>query len=107
MLSPHLVLLEFCLLPTLATLSQTPDLERRAVNCLRVGVTAMAKWTNGAGRTCTFLGVVGGNYGANRASSGDGGVSDLNCGAAYNAAIDDTAFRTLNGLGIRTLPIRS
>lgn len=30
-------------------------------------------------------------------------ISDPNCGAAYNAAVDDTAFGTINGCG-RTNP---
>ena len=34
-------------------------LDRRAVNCLKVGATATATWTNAAGKTCRWTGVVG------------------------------------------------
>ncbi|KAF5024393.1 hypothetical protein F66182_3479 [Fusarium sp. NRRL 66182] len=84
----------------LASLSvASPAIEKRAITCLRVGQTATATWTNSAGRRCTFTGVVGSNYGANPAGSGDasGGASDPNCGAAFNAAVDDTALGLANG----------
>ncbi|KAI9154941.1 hypothetical protein HJFPF1_07502 [Paramyrothecium foliicola] len=126
----------------------SPTLDKRAITCLRVGATATARWTNRAGQSCTFTGVVGSNFGANPSGSGDyscngrcgagcsgfalgnvytqdcfshdvcsyfnsasGGAryagsflqrksqlttaSDPNCGAAFNAAVDDTA----GGLG--------
>lgn len=38
---------------------------KRSVTCLTVGATATATWTNSAGETCTFSGVVGSNYGEN------------------------------------------
>ncbi|KAL1589755.1 hypothetical protein WHR41_01452 [Cladosporium halotolerans] len=116
------------------------NLEKRAVTCLEVGSSATARWTNSAGQTCTFSGIVGSNYGANPSGSGDyscngrcgagcsgasvgnaytqdcfshdicsyfysasGGASDPNCGAAYNDAVDDTAFGTVRGCG-RTNP---
>ncbi|KAF5231168.1 hypothetical protein ACHAPM_002806 [Fusarium culmorum] len=77
----------------------SPTLEKRAITCLRVGQTATASWTNSAGKRCTFTGVVGSNYGANPSGSGDagGGASDPNCGAAFNAAVDDTALGFANG----------
>lgn len=42
-----------------------------SITCLKVGATATATWTNSAGQTCTFTGVVGSNYGANSAGSGE------------------------------------
>ncbi|CCF44160.1 hypothetical protein CH063_03261 [Colletotrichum higginsianum] len=130
-------LLALCPLLALAAPSPSPfEHEKRAITCLRVGSTATASWTNSAGQTCTFTGVVGSNYGANLAGSGDyscngrcgagcsgaalgnvytqdcfshdicsyfnsasGGASDPDCGAAYNAAVDDTALGAVNGCG--------
>ncbi|GAB7327931.1 hypothetical protein MBLNU13_g11704t1 [Cladosporium sp. NU13] len=121
----------------IVTASPTPEvLEKRAVSCLAVGATATAKWTNNAGKTCTWTGTVGSNFGPNPSGSGDyscngrcgagctgaslgnaytqdcfshdicsyfnsasGGASDPNCGAAFNAAVDDTAFGVANGCG--------
>ncbi|KAG9256532.1 uncharacterized protein F5Z01DRAFT_671788 [Emericellopsis atlantica] len=111
-------------------------LDKRAISCVSVGTTATARWTNAAGKTCTFTGVVGSNFGASPSGSGDyscngrcgagcsgtalgnaytldcfshdicsyfnnasGGASDPNCGAAFNAAIDDTAFGAVQGCG--------
>lgn len=51
--------------------SQESSLDKRSVTCLRVGATATARWTNAAGQSCTFTGVVGSNYGANPAGSGE------------------------------------
>jgi hypothetical protein len=48
----------------------------------------------GRGRSCAFLSVTMHLLTGN---------SDPNCGAAYNAAIDDTTFGTINGCG-RTNP---
>lgn len=42
-----------------------PQLDRRAVTCLEIGQTATAKWTDSQGRECTFVGIVGSNYGSN------------------------------------------
>ncbi|KAL4933805.1 uncharacterized protein BDV17DRAFT_286616 [Aspergillus undulatus] len=108
-------------------------LNKRSVSCLTVGSTATATWTNSAGQTCMFTGVVGSNYGSNSAGGdyscngrcgagcdgtalGDaytqdcfshdicsyfenasGGSSDPNCGAAYDAAVDDTLLGVANG----------
>ncbi|OGM45362.1 hypothetical protein ABOM_005584 [Aspergillus bombycis] len=63
------------------------NLGKRSITCLTVGQSATATWTNSAGQTCSFVGVVGSNYGANSAGNGD----DPNCGNAYNAAVDDFA----------------
>lgn len=49
----------------------SPALDRRAITCLKVGATATARWTNSAVQACTFTGVVGSNYGANGAGSGE------------------------------------
>ena len=57
------------LLPPLAIAAPSPGeiLDKRAVTCLTVGSTATATWTNSAGQTCSFTGVVGSNYGSNSA----------------------------------------
>lgn len=56
----------------LAAATPTPEiLTKRTISCLAVGSTATARWTNGAGKTCTFTGIVGSNYGANPAGSGE------------------------------------
>ncbi|PYH31449.1 uncharacterized protein BO87DRAFT_418225 [Aspergillus neoniger CBS 115656] len=47
--------------------------QKRSVTCLKVGATATATWTNSADQTCTYVGVVGSNYGEN--SDGDGDYS--------------------------------
>lgn len=57
----------FSLLPLLAFAAPGETLEKRAVTCLTVGSTATATWTNSAGQTCSFTGVVGSNYGTNSA----------------------------------------
>ncbi|QRD83370.1 hypothetical protein F9C07_1706 [Aspergillus flavus] len=69
------------------------NLNKRSITCLKVGASATATWTNSAGQTCSFVGVVGSNYGANSAGDGD----DPNCGDAYNAAVDDTAGGLIAG----------
>jgi hypothetical protein len=52
--------------------SPTPELlSKRAVSCLAVGASATARWTNSAGKTCTYTGIVGSNYGANPSGSGE------------------------------------
>ncbi|RDW63055.1 uncharacterized protein DSM5745_10166 [Aspergillus mulundensis] len=132
------------LLPLLAPATPSPPgqgpklLTKRSVTCLTVGSTATATWTNSAGQTCTFSGVVGSNYGSNSAGSGDyscngrcgagctgaalgnaytqdcfahdicsffenasGGSSDPNCGAAYDAAVDDTLLGVAYGCSQR------
>lgn len=54
------------------TASPTPEiLEKRAVSCLAVGATATARWTNSAGKACTWTGTVGSNFGPNPSGSGE------------------------------------
>lgn len=48
-----------------------PELAARSITCLKVGATATAKWTNAAGKTCSWTGVVGSNFGANSANGGE------------------------------------
>ncbi|KAJ5396618.1 hypothetical protein N7509_004731 [Penicillium cosmopolitanum] len=113
---------------------QFPEISKRSVVCLKVGNTAVATWTNSAGQTCSFTGLVGSNYGINTVNEGDyscngrcgagcsgaavgnaytqdcfshdicsyfenasGASQDPNCGAAYDAAIDDTLFGVTSG----------
>jgi hypothetical protein len=62
------------LLPLLAmAIPSTPEMaiKKRSVTCLKVGATAIATWTNSAGQSCSFVGVVGSNYGTNSAGSGE------------------------------------
>lgn len=62
------------LLPLLAmAMPSTPEIaiKKRSVTCLKVGATATATWTNSAGQICSFIGVVGSNYGTNSAGSGE------------------------------------
>lgn len=55
-------------LPTTSQSSPaSPLLVARSVTCLTVGATATATWTNAAGQTCTYAGVVGSNFGENAA----------------------------------------
>ncbi|KAF1975745.1 hypothetical protein BU23DRAFT_457431 [Bimuria novae-zelandiae CBS 107.79] len=107
---------------------------KRSITCLAVGQSATATWKNSAGKTCTWTGVVGSNFGANSANGGEyscngrcgagcsgtalgnvytqdcfshdvcswfnnasGGASDVNCGAAYNSAVDDTLMGLIAG----------
>lgn len=51
--------------PTLGLFSKS------TISCLQVGASATAQWTNSAGQTCTYTGVVGSNYGANPSGSGE------------------------------------
>lgn len=54
-------------------------LDKRAITCLTPGQSATARWTNVAGKTCTYTGTVGSNFGRNAA----GGEYSCNgrCGA--------------------------
>jgi len=57
---------------SLVTSSPTLELfSKQAISCLEVGASATARWTNSAGQTCTFTGVVGSNFGANPSGSGE------------------------------------
>jgi len=47
--------------------SPVSPLLKRSVTCLTVGASATATWTNAAGQSCSFVGVVGSNYGKNAA----------------------------------------
>ncbi|EAL87117.1 uncharacterized protein AFUA_2G00190 [Aspergillus fumigatus Af293] len=125
------------LLPLLAmAMPSTPEIatNKRSVTCLKVGAVATATWVNSAGQSCSFVGVVGSNYGTNSAGTGDyscngrcgagctgtalgnaytqdcfshdicsyfnnasGGPSDPNCGAAYDAAVDDFLLGVADG----------
>ncbi|QRW00681.1 hypothetical protein RhiJN_28699 [Ceratobasidium sp. AG-Ba] len=42
-----------------------------AIDCLKPGATATARWSNGAGKSCTWTGVVGSNFGTNAVNGGD------------------------------------
>ncbi|KAI1331768.1 hypothetical protein F5Y16DRAFT_243491 [Xylariaceae sp. FL0255] len=66
--------------------------EKRSITCLDVGATATASWTDAEGRSCTFQGVVGSNYGTNAA-----GGDDANCGTDYVAAEDDFLLGLVDG----------
>ncbi|OAL49016.1 hypothetical protein IQ07DRAFT_654515 [Pyrenochaeta sp. DS3sAY3a] len=129
------LIIPLLLLPSLSSSTPAPLLSKRAVSCLTPGATATATWTNSAGLTCRWTGVVGSNFGTNsvngdyscngRCGAGctgtalgnaytqdcfshdicswfnnaSGGASDPNCGAAYNAAVDDTLLGVANGCG--------
>ncbi|KAH1621110.1 hypothetical protein KXV95_003186 [Aspergillus fumigatus] len=51
----------------------TPEIatNKRSVTCLKVGAVATATWVNSAGQSCSFVGVVGSNYGTNSAGTGE------------------------------------
>ncbi|KAH6693554.1 hypothetical protein F5X68DRAFT_187373 [Plectosphaerella plurivora] len=87
MLPKTLLLLSAMVSGGLAAPAQEAEIEKRAITCLRVGVTATARWTNSAGQTCTFTGVVGSNYGANSAGSGD-----YSCNGRCGAGCSGTAL---------------
>ncbi|KAE8364103.1 hypothetical protein BDV27DRAFT_158164 [Aspergillus caelatus] len=63
------------------------NLDKRSITCLTVGESATATWTNSAGQTCTFVGVVGSNYGANSAGNGD-----YSCNGRCGAGCTGTAL---------------
>lgn len=54
-------------LTNLANSTPSRNNYKRAITCLTPGSTATATWTNSAGQTCTYTGVVGSNYGTNSA----------------------------------------
>lgn len=41
-----------------------------SITCLKVGSTATAKWVDGSGKSCSWTGVVGSNFGVNAANQG-------------------------------------
>jgi len=60
-----MVLLKFALVIAMASSTLA------AITCLKVGVTARATWENSAGKTCTWSGAVGSNFGPNPSGSGE------------------------------------
>lgn len=46
-------------------------LAEASVTCVKVGATAKATWTNSAGKTCTWTGTVGSNFGTNTVNAGE------------------------------------
>jgi hypothetical protein len=65
-------LLSLSLTALLATrVSASPAVDKRTISCLTVGATATASWTNAAGQSCRWSGVVGSNFGANSANGGE------------------------------------
>ncbi|KAJ3546154.1 hypothetical protein NM208_g2144 [Fusarium decemcellulare] len=80
----------FLLLASVAVAS--PSVSKRAITCIKVGQTATATWTNSAGQSCTFTGVVGSNYGANSAGSGD-----YSCNGRCGAGCSGTALGNVGG----------
>ncbi|KAJ6272636.1 hypothetical protein PSV08DRAFT_245434 [Bipolaris maydis] len=79
-------LVSLCLTALLATgASAAPALEKRQISCLKVGATATATWTNAAGRTCRWTGIVGSNFGTNSVNGGDYSCNGR-CGAGCSGA---------------------
>ena len=54
-----------------------------SITCLKVGQTATATWTDSAGKTCTWQGTVGSNFGIDTVNQGDYSCNGR-CGAACN-----------------------
>ncbi|KAB8070966.1 hypothetical protein BDV29DRAFT_193635 [Aspergillus leporis] len=73
------------LLPLATMAIPSAPLNKRSITCLKVSVTATAKWTNSAGQSCSFVGVVGSNYGSNLAGDGDYSCNGR-CGAGCSGA---------------------
>lgn len=65
-----------------ATAHPSATYQKRSVTCLKVGATATATWTNSADQTCTYVGVVGSNYGEN--SDGDGEYVNYSFSILFN-----------------------
>ena len=42
-----------------------------SVTCVKVGSTATARWTNEVGEACSWIGVVGSNFGMNEVNDGE------------------------------------
>lgn len=42
-----------------------------SIQCVKVGATATAKWTNAAGKSCTWTGSVGSNFGKDTVNNGE------------------------------------
>jgi hypothetical protein len=69
------MLLSNALLVAFASLAASSPIfelfSKQAVSCLQLGASATARWTNSAGKQCTYTGIVGSNYGANPSGSGE------------------------------------
>jgi hypothetical protein len=59
------------ILGAVVSAAPAPDLSARSITCLKVGAPATATWTNAAGKTCKWTGVVGTNFGTNSVNSGE------------------------------------
>ena len=42
-----------------------------SVTCEKIGAIATASWTNAATQSCTWVGVVGSNFGTNKVNGGE------------------------------------
>jgi len=60
-----------------------------SVKCVTIGQTATATWVNAAEETCTFVGVVGSNYGE---TTHDGSSGDYSCNGRCGAGCTGTAL---------------
>ncbi|KAM3069773.1 hypothetical protein ACMFMG_010481 [Clarireedia jacksonii] len=67
----------------LCAASALAGIAHASVTCLKVGATGTARWTNSAGKSCTWSGLVGGNFGTNAANGGD---CNGRCGAGCTGA---------------------
>ncbi|PQE19537.1 hydrolytic enzyme protein [Rutstroemia sp. NJR-2017a WRK4] len=63
--------------------ASTASIVHASVSCLKVGATAKASWTNSAGKSCTWSGAVGSNFGTNAVNGGD---CNGRCGAGCTGA---------------------
>lgn len=54
-----------------AAVPPLPSPPKSGISCLAVGSTATAYWTNAAGQSCTWTGVVGSNFGKNPVNGGE------------------------------------
>ncbi|KAF2633304.1 hypothetical protein BU25DRAFT_329022, partial [Macroventuria anomochaeta] len=75
----------------LTSASSASPLEKRAITCLKVGATATATWTNAAGKTCNWAGVVGSNFGTNSVNGGDYSCNGR-CGAGCTGTAIGNAY---------------
>lgn len=66
-----LMILASLALVALTTASPVQLLEKRAITCLKVGATATAVWKNSAGKTCSWTGIVGSNFGTDSVNGGE------------------------------------
>ncbi|KAF2852514.1 hypothetical protein T440DRAFT_29429 [Plenodomus tracheiphilus IPT5] len=62
-------------------------LSKRAISCVKPGATATASWTNAAGQSCRWSGVVGSNFGSNSANGGE-----YSCNGRCGAGCTGTAL---------------